>query len=479
MPRLLLFVRGGDAVLALEFNKLNQEALFWQPSDRVLLAVSAGVDSMVLLALFLALPEAERPYVAVAHFNHQLREASLAEEQFLRDYCQQVGVPFFSTRWQSQPQVGMENHAREARYAFFAEICERQRFDCLVTAHHGDDQAETILMKVSSGSQLQNLVGIRPKSQRGGLVIYRPLLAYAKSELVSWATEEAVPYLEDASNASDTYLRNRIRHRVIPQFKAENANFLKHIHNFVKQITYANDIIKDKVDELWPQVIHAQEDQWVMDVTVFRSLPESYQYMLLVSLWQEALVVKGVVVNEEQISQALALLQADVGGQELHLPAGWRLEKRYDRAFLRQVQEKAKDLISSHELTLGQGLFLSPDQWLAFEEVNQPVTRPSGTNQWQVFDCSLPAALANEVFTIRKPQAGDRLCYNAKGNHKKVNRVFIDAKIPREKREETWLVCDATGEILWIAPIRKSYLSIVTETDKIHYRLIYLKSDLP
>lgn len=457
------------------FRELNKRQLFWKKSDRLLLAVSGGVDSMVLLHLLLKVPVGERPFFAVAHVNHQLRTASQVEEAFLREFCQEQGIPFYTETWQKPLMGNLENEARQARYGFFARVCQEEGFDSLITAHHGDDQAETILMKLISGSQMQNLVGIRPTSQRDGLVIHRPLLAFSKGELLAWATSHQVVYFEDASNGENDYLRNRIRNQIIPQFKGENANFLKHIHNFVKQIAYANDIIEVKVKELWPKVIQATDNQWAIDLRSFRSLSESQQYMLLVSLWQKVLVVEGIPVNEEQLSQALILLNSDLGAQTIHLAAGWRLEKGYQVAFLKVSDSQGAVADSPQSLSLGQGVYLSQSEWLGFERVDQPLEIPETINHWQAFECSVSPDV-KDLLVVRHVQPGDRFVYNQAGNHKKVNRVFIDSKLPFKKREQTWLVCDSVGEIIWIVPIRKSYLSIVKETDKIHYRLIYLKS---
>ncbi len=463
-------------MLARKFRELNKGEIFWRKNHRLLLAVSGGVDSMVLLHLLLSLPAEEQPFFAVAHVNHQLRAASQEEATFLQTFCQANGIPLYVETWQAPLEGNLENQARQARYDFFTKICAEERFDCIVTAHHGDDQAETILMKIIDGSQLQNLVGIRPTSQRNGLTIHRPLLSFAKEDLMTWARTHQIVYFEDASNFEDGYFRNRIRNHVIPQFKVENANFLKHIHNFVKQITYANDIIEVKVNELWPKVIRTIDHQWIIDLRSFRSLSESQQYMLLVSLWQKALVVEGVPVNEGQLTQAMTMLNSDVGAQELHLATGWRFEKNYQEATLTLGESPKTRTAAVQQICLGQGVYLSQEEWLGFERVDQPLEIPDKLSDWQAFECPVGKTLAQQSLSVRHVRPGDRIVYNRMGNHKKVNRIFIDAKVPLKKREQMWLVCDSLGEIIWIVPIRKSYLSIVKETDKIHYRLIYLKS---
>lgn len=465
-------------VLSQEFRQLNKQESFWRQSERVLLAVSGGVDSMVLLALFEQLPVAERPFFGVVHVNHQLRVASQEEEVFLESYCQQAGIPFYVKRWDDRSEVGnLENQARDSRYDFFLEICDREGYDCVVTAHHADDQAETILMKVTKGTQLQNMVGIRPTSYRNGLVIHRPLLAFSKSQLLAWAEAQQVPYSEDESNQSHDYFRNRMRHLIIPQFKMENANFLKHIHNLVKQITYANDIIEGAVKEIWPRVMTSLDESWRIDLTEFRMLSESQQYMLLVALFQKVLVSDGVAINEAQVTQVLAMLLADEGAQEFHLSKGWRFEKTYTEAYVSKPQER--ELVRERELPrlleVGTGMYLSATEWLGFEQSAKPLVLPPESHQWQAFDCPVSADLAGSPLVVRQAKPGDRLMYNQAGNHKKVSRIFIDEKIPANERWQTWLVCEPQGEIIWIVPIKKSYLSIVKETDKIHYRLIYLK----
>src|SRR5699024_2000066 len=137
---------------------------FFTPEERVLIAVSGGMDSCVLLALMMSLPDEWRPFFAVVHVDHQLRACSQAEQQFLQNYCEEQNIPFFGRKWLAGPTVtaNIEAKARTFRYQCFKEIAQEQQFTKIITAHHADDQLETFLLKWLKGSALKDLQAIRP-----------------------------------------------------------------------------------------------------------------------------------------------------------------------------------------------------------------------------------------------------------------------------------------------------------------------------
>lgn len=461
------------------FNDSHCNGDYWGKQDKLLLAVSGGVDSRVLLELFLSLPSEERPLIGVIHVNHQLRTESDQEAQYLKDYCKTKGLPYYEKQWQRATETlgNVESQAREFRYNFFSEIYQREGYQGLVTGHHSDDQAETILMKLTSGSQLRNLVGIRKSSRRSGMMIYRPLLAYSKNEIQAYATERKLRYFEDETNRSDDYFRNRVRTHIIPQLKAENPNFLKQIHSFVKQIEYANDIVAEKVADIYQQLVTESPDsQWTIDNQKFQTLAESQQYMFLVHFFQENLISHGYEVNEVQLAGVMELANSQKASGQISLPSQWLIIKSYQQLTLVQGAQ-TEDCHQRRRLKIGESLKLSPREHLLLQLSDAPLSLPAGTENWSKTEMALPQGEPYQELMIRKAQPGDRFSYNQGGNTKKVSRYFIDEKIPHQKRQETWLVVNTEGQILWILPFRKSYLSIEKETDKIHYRLIYLKNE--
>lgn len=182
----------------------------------LLAGVSGGADSMALCRLLMCLRDRGHVVFEAVHVNHGLRgEASDADEAFVADFCRAQGIPLTVCRL-TPPEHPGEGWAREARYAAFAQAMARTEADALVLAHHQDDQAETLLMHLARGSGLTGLCGMRPQSTLGGIAVWRPLLDVPRATLRRLLTSCGQPWREDATNAADGYLRNRMRHQLMP-----------------------------------------------------------------------------------------------------------------------------------------------------------------------------------------------------------------------------------------------------------------------
>lgn len=187
-----------------EWEKFN---LADQP---LLVAVSTGVDSMVLLDLLMKLPPKMQPQITVAYVDHQLREQSKVETKFIKKFCQQNNLPLEVAVWSKEqhPQNGTEEAARKFRYQFFLSVMKKRKIKVLATAHHADDLAETVIMKLVRGGELSQLVGIESRrSFEGDYQIIRPLLRYSKKQLYEYADQKELTYFEDETNYQDDALR--------------------------------------------------------------------------------------------------------------------------------------------------------------------------------------------------------------------------------------------------------------------------------
>lgn len=449
------------------FIEYTNRRRFWSKESKVLLAVSGGLDSMVLLDLFRNLPEATRPSFAVAHFNHQLRLVSDGEEEELKEFCKKNGISFFSEKWESQgeKQHNTEARAREARYSFFFRLMSTQGFDVLVTAHHGDDQTETVLIKLIRGSLLKNLVGIREVSYREKHKIVRPLLQFSRENIEAYAKEKNLHYWQDESNFSDIYLRNRIRQQMLPFIKQENTNYLRQIHNLVTQLDYNIELVEEYIAPKYQEIVFYQNGTAMLDLPLLLEENEGVRYHLLVKFLEEHLVDKGVNVHFNQIQNLLEIIMKPES-KELHLSEGWMIIKSYDRLIL---TKKVADEIETQVLVLNTPVKVADNRFLVLREKTADVCDLSILDQMDIPAENLP------VF-VRSVQEGDRFIFNKSGQSKKVSRYFIDEKISAYIRKKIPLVADENGNILWIVGFRKSYLSIPGETDKIPYRLIFYKT---
>jgi tRNA(Ile)-lysidine synthase len=185
----------------------------------VIAAVSGGPDSMALLGLLAVC--AERPPLVAATVDHGLRPESADEARMVAKAAARLGVSHVALRWDGpKPATGLQEAAREARYRLLAEEARRRGFNAIVTAHHADDQAETVLMRLIAGSGIAGLAGMRAETTRGGLRLLRPLLDVSKSALIAWCQDNDLPFFDDPSNADPRFGRARMR-RILPTLARE------------------------------------------------------------------------------------------------------------------------------------------------------------------------------------------------------------------------------------------------------------------
>jgi tRNA(Ile)-lysidine synthetase-like protein len=228
-----------DENINLVIEKLKQTLKL----QKVLLAFSTGVDSMVLLDLLRKSLDASQ--IVIAHVNHQRRSESAIEETYILSYAKKNHINCYTTKLPHYSGNNFQNWARKKRYAFFLEIAEAEKIDIVLLAHHADDNLETILLRLLRSSSLEGYGGIKEYSNYQGLTIYRPLLNISKDEIIEYAKSNSIKYFEDSSNFEDDYARNRIRHYVLPILKKENSALTKAISCFSNTILEANEFIKN------------------------------------------------------------------------------------------------------------------------------------------------------------------------------------------------------------------------------------------
>lgn len=211
--------------------------------QKVLLACSTGVDSMVLLDLLRKSLNASQ--IVLVHINHQKRKESVLEEKFIIEYAKQNNMSCYTTKLPHYSGSNFQNWARKKRYEFFLKIAKIETIDIILLAHHADDNLETILLRLLRSSSLEGYGGIKEYSNYQSLTIYRPLLNISKDEIMEYAKNNNVKYFEDSSNFENDYARNRIRHYVLPILKKENPALTKAISCFSNTILEASDFIKN------------------------------------------------------------------------------------------------------------------------------------------------------------------------------------------------------------------------------------------
>lgn len=408
---------------------------------RLLIAVSGGVDSMVLTDLFRQLPF----QVAIAHCNFNLRgEESAGDEAFVRQYAEANGIELFVTHFDTKAfaedyKMSIQIAARELRYRWFYELAEAGHFDYILTAHHADDTIETFLINLTRGTGPEGLTGIPALNDK----IARPLLIFSRDEIEAYANENKLPWREDSSNASDKYLRNKFRHQVIPVLKELNPSFLESFRNTISYIQQSLTMADDASRIVYRKVVEEQEDQKRINLKELLILPNYSAYLY------EWLKPFGFTAWDD----IYGLTEA-VSGKQV-FSDGFRLLK--DRDFLILAPKSNPDI---NQYFVKEGI----------EVVNFPL-RLRISEATSITDISNNTIFVDSEklkfpLILRKWQEGDVFYpLGMHGKSKKVSKFFKDEKLSLIAKENTWLLC-SDNEIVWIIGIRQDERFKIEQTTK-------------
>lgn len=450
--------------LFLAFQGIVEEK--WQ-QQKILLAVSGGVDSMVLLHLMEQLHQLKPALTfGVAHINHQLREASKVEVAYIEAYCQKRGIAFHLATWEQPATTGMEAAARAFRYQFFETTMKQEGYQVLMTAHHQEDQAETVLMKMIRGGHLKTKTGIAFQREFAGGTLFRPLLASSKTDILRFAKEQRIDYFEDSSNQTLAYQRNRLRLQVLPLLQQENDQASHHMAQFAEDLTLAQELIDQQMSDLFQRVVTVGE-AYQLDLPKIRQLSAAESHFFWQYFFQQVYEKQGIHGKNRQLADIQQMLKKEKAQWTLDFEDGWQLQKEYQQLTFRRGPAPAEALEMP---VLLQGSFINEQAWVAIYPADQPPTIPAEVADWQEFRRTFHSKPTR--FYLRKRQAGDRIQLTEELS-KKVRRYFIDQKIPASKREASWIVCDDEEKVIALLPFVISYLSIAKETDTILYTLVY------
>lgn len=427
----------------------------------VLVAVSGGVDSMVLLELLQRLPQAVRPTIEVALVDHCLRPESQQELEYVHHYCDEHGLKFHSLVWpqDEHPQAGVEEAGRQVRYHFFADIMASTGIKRLLTAHHGDDQAETILMKLLRGGDLRQLQGIAwQRPFQDSKLLVRPLLGFAKEQLYAYAQSINLRYFEDESNQGNDFLRNRIRHQVVPLLKQEEPQFLAHVTAYQQQLTDLVELAQQRVEQLLAEAV----TETGYDLAVWRSKTAVQKRAMLRQICSQ----KTAAVNEHQLTELVQLLENTNRPQaRLNLSGAVVLVKSYTFFYL--TTPSAPLQVANETLTLSVG------RWITLSTTEQIGLFDPQEVQLKSGDDVLVVSATQKKLWVRHRQPGDKLLTTS--GSQKVKKILIDHKVTSSQRAQVWLVGQKSNEVLWVVGQKKSDLSRPNGHDKIHYIVIYRK----
>ena len=454
------------------FNQILQRMNLLQADKKILLAVSGGVDSIVLLKLMLSIPTTSRPEVSIAHINHQLRTEAKDEEQFVKKLADENNIPFYSFVWSKKehPISGIEEAARNVRYAFFKKIMTEQNLDVLMTGHHQDDQVETILMKLTRGSILEQLTGIDESQTFAEGKLVRPLLSFEKQELFTFAKQQGLKFMEDESNFESNYTRNRFRNEIIPLLKKENNQFNQHIEQFSVDLKDLLEISKQSIQETYKLVVDVKDDAHVIEIQAYEKLSSAYQRVLLKQLLNGLYQSNTKGYKKNYIELLMNWILHGEVNTTLDLQSDLIVKKDYHTVSFQKQKTSVEEKDNFETVIIDQ-----VDEWVELSSTEKVGLFIYDVDKVDKTEDSLLISeeYLNMPLTIRHRKPGDRMQYSGLNGSKKIKDIFIDEKTPVYKRDKAWLVEDQTGEILWLISYRQKYLLTTQETDKLTYILKY------
>ncbi len=399
-----------------------------------LLAVSGGSDSMVMAELF----HSNSIPMAIAHCNFQLRGAdSDGDQAFVKDWAEQREVSFHTISFDTEKKMeewgkGVQETARILRYTWLEQIRAEHDYGMVATAHHANDNAETLLMNLFKGTGISGLHGIPVVS--GNVV--RPLLFVEKKDINAFIEKKGIPYREDASNATDKYLRNAVRHHLIPKIEELFPNAVSALNENTKRFTEVEELYTKAVQ----QEIKQLEDRRGNDVYI--SIKKLAKRTPLHTICFE--LFRRYHFAPTQVPQIIALLESDSGSQVLS--PSYRVIRDRDFLIITKNDTQETDLIVIDNIP---HVVNTADGNLSFKTTSRPTTIPSGSNiaYIDIEQIAFPLKL-------RRWKKGDYFYPLGMGmKKKKLSDYFIDQKVPLHDKERAW-VLESNNRIVWVVGMR-------------------------
>jgi tRNA(Ile)-lysidine synthase len=432
-------------------------------SQKILVAVSGGVDSMVLLHVLNALAKKQRWRISVAHFNHQLRgRASEADEKLVRQTTGKLQLPFWTergevARFATQSKISVEMSARKLRHEFLARVAREQKIFTIALAHHADDQVEPFFLRLLRGAGGEGLAGMKwrsPSPADGKITLVRPLLGCSKTELLDFARENKIPFRDDATNFSEDFLRNRIRNELLPLLQT------KYQPGLVKTVLRTMEIIGAEAEFVseaarrWerrhpagvnPNSTPPRADKMpALPETGFEILPVAVQRKIL----QRQLTEAGLVSDFELVEHL-----RNAPGKFVSVSSGWSVALAADGKI--SLREKFETPFNVAELKLklpnraGRAKFSGCKfRWQI--RPRKAFRLPQKPDGGETFDAD---KIGGEI-VLRHWRAGDRFQPMGLPSPVKLQDLFVNAKIPAARRRDLILAATAGGEIFWVEDLR-------------------------
>ncbi|KRN41013.1 tRNA(Ile)-lysidine synthase [Fructilactobacillus fructivorans] len=464
------FVLEVNLNLQRQINSLINKEHWWNEAQPVVVGVSTGVDSMVLLNSLEHLPKLIRPRIIVAHVNHHLREQSTIEERFITEYCRSHHLELMVGNWDPNDiHSGIEAKARQFRYHFFTEVMDEKGSTILLTAHQANDQAETVLMKLIRSGNLMECQGIQPSRPFHNGKIIRPMLSFSKNNIRAYARSHGLVWYEDETNFGDEVLRNRIRNQILPNLMKENPQVISHLANFAKNLQ--SEIAG--AEELASTFLQHQDLKVKNDrVSAQSDLVKTDQLPILLRTLLKKLTTS-VTLSDNQITEIMTLVKDFEKPQgKLQISNAYFFEKSYNSImFFKQSPNNYDEDRDKSSFVVKLNTWNYDNNGFNFGIFDKNHVPKGKFDRVSYFDL----ATAQFPLSIRSGQPTDTIELK-NGGHQSLRRLLINQKVPSEKRRHVKVLVDSKGQVLAIIGYKESRKSSPSATNG--YELLVTRKDV-
>jgi|TARA_R100000479_G_scaffold33554_2_gene13929 tRNA(Ile)-lysidine synthase len=408
-----------------EFREHIKTNFSFLNGKKILIACSGGVDSVVLSFLL----KKSGFKIGLAHCNFSLRgKESDGDETFVVDWADRLSIPVFTETFDTKEfakdhKLSTQMAARELRYQWFAEILKDFEYDYIATGHHADDDLETLLINLSRGSGLQGLMGIPAINK----TVIRPLLPFSRSEIVASAKENKLQWREDSSNASTDYLRNKLRHDVIPNYKNATEGVLQNVRKTQKFLKDSQNLIEDYMALVYKLAVTENFDGYALHINKLQELPHTKA--VLYQLLHPFGFTDWPIVSE--------LLEAQSGKQVFS--ATHRLVKDRNVLLLTEITSEKKN----DEISIKKGI--KKIEFPLQMEFN-PIDKIGYVDNSVIY---IDKDKIQYPLKLRRWRKGDTFQPFGMKGKKKLSKFFKDEKVSLLAKEKVWLLC-SNSEIIWV-----------------------------
>lgn len=415
----------------------------WNKEDKIAIALSGGVDSIVLFHLLVTKYKDSYKELVVFHINHGLREESYEEAGFVEKFVKDFDVKFYKEELNMSDlergsHTSEEMLARELRYQAFNKMAKLEGVTKLLTAHHKNDQVENILMRLLTGRSIDHSLAICEEIEMAGLTIYRPLLNSLKAELEEYAKEKDLHYYVDATNFDTDYTRNNIRHNIVPLLNDINSGSFDNLINFANYYQNINNNLKKAILSNKDNYIFSRdEDKISLVKDKFLELNEEEMYFLLKDLITDELGVFDI--KQKAIFDVVSSLKKNSGNKSYDLKNNLKIISQYETLYIHKIEKKCYN--DKIEIIIDK---ICGNSVYEFYQNKFIISTDAKDSEIGFNKSELPL-----LVTIKKE--GDRV---RRGEiNKKLSRIFIDEKVPKELRDTLPVIRNNKGEVLGVLGI--------------------------